>query len=81
MVVAEVRRNFQAQLDQTRVESQRRDADAKQKMDEIAVNLATLTNQLNQFKPASVADVSGSQELLSSAVEEKQTYSLYALIL
>ena len=40
-------------------------------MDEIAANLATLTDQLNRFKPASVADVSGSQELLSSAVEEK----------
>ena len=39
MAVAEARRNFQAQLDQTRVESQRRDADAKRKMDEIAANL------------------------------------------
>ena len=40
-------------------------------MNEIAVNLANLTDQLNQFKPASVAEVSGSQKLLSSAVEEK----------
>ena len=40
-------------------------------MNEIAVNLANLTNQLNQFKPASVAEVSGSQKLLSSVVEEK----------
>ena len=40
-------------------------------MDEIAANLATLTNQLNRFKPASVADVSGSQEQLSSAVDER----------
>ena len=40
-------------------------------MDEIAVNLATLTDQLNQFKPASVAEVSGSQKLLFSAMEEK----------
>ena len=40
-------------------------------MDEIAANLATLTNQLNRLKPASVADVSGSQEQLSSAVNER----------
>ena len=71
MAVVEARRNFQAQLDQTRAESQCKDAEAKQKMDEIAVNLATLTDQLNQFKPASVAEVSGSQKLLSSTVEEK----------
>ena len=40
-------------------------------MDEIAASLTTLTNQLNRFRPTSVADVSGSQEQLSSAVEEK----------
>ena len=40
-------------------------------MDEIAASLTTLTNQLNRFKPASVAEVSGSQEQLSSAVDEK----------
>ena len=40
-------------------------------MDEIAKNLATLTDQLNQLKPTSVPEVSGSQKLLSSAVEEK----------
>ena len=66
-----MRCDFQAQLEQTRAESQRRDADAKRQMDEIAANLATLTNQLNRFKPASVADVSGSQKQLSSAVDEK----------
>ena len=71
MAVAEVRRDFQAQLEQTRAELQRRDADAKWQMDEIAASLTTLTNQLNRFKLASVADVSGSQEQLSSAVEEK----------
>ena len=59
MAVAEARCNFQAQLDQTRAESQRRDVEAKQKMNEIAVNLANLTDELNQFKPASVAEVSG----------------------
>ena len=47
IAVAEARRDFQAQLDQTHAELQGRDAEAKQKMDEIAVNLATLTDQLN----------------------------------
>ena len=40
-------------------------------MDAIASNLATLTEQLNRFKLAREADVSSSQEKLSSAVEEK----------
>ena len=45
--------------------------DAKQQMDEIASNLAKLTEQLNRFKPVREADVHGSQEKLSSAVDEK----------
>ena len=53
------------------MESQCRDAEAQQKMNEIALNLANLTDQLNQFKPASVAEVLGSQKLLSSTVEDK----------
>ena len=40
-------------------------------MDEIASNLAKLTEQLNRFKPAHEADVQGSQEKLSSDVDEK----------
>ena len=44
MAMAEVRSEFQAQLDQTRAESLRRDTEAKQKMNEIAVNLTTLTD-------------------------------------
>ena len=71
VAVAETRSDLQAQIEQTRAESQRRDAEQKLRMDEIAANLATLTDQLNRFKPASVADVSGSQEKLSIAVETK----------
>ena len=71
MAVADAHRKFLAQLDRTHAESQRRDADAKRQMDEIAANLATLTDQLNRFKPASVEDVLGSQEKLSSAVEDR----------
>ena len=69
--VADVRRELQAQLDLNRAESQCRDVDARKQMAGIAANLATLTDQLNRFKPASVADVSGSREQLSSAVDER----------
>ena len=69
--VADVRRELQAQLELNRAESQRRDADAREQMAEIVANLATLMDQLNRFKPASVADVSGSREQLSSAVDER----------
>ena len=47
VVVAETRSDLQAQIEQTRAESRRRDADQKLRMDEIAANLATLTEQLN----------------------------------
>ena len=40
-------------------------------MDKIAADLATLTEQLNRFKPAKEADVKGSQEQLSNTVEER----------
>ena len=40
-------------------------------MAEIATNLATLTEQLNRFKPASVSDVAGGQEQLSSVVDAR----------
>ena len=71
VAVAETRSDLQAQIEQTRAESQRRDAEQKLRMEEIAANLATLTDQLNRFRPASAAEVSGSQEKLSIAVEEK----------
>ena len=69
--VADVRRDIQAQLEQNRADSQRRDAESKVKVDKIAADLATLTEQLNQFKPASTSDVMGSQLLLSSTVEDR----------
>ena len=71
MAVAEARRKFQAQLMQTHAQSQRRDVDTKRQMEEIAANLATLTDQLNRFKPASVDDVSASEQKVSSAIDER----------
>ena len=42
-------------------------------MDKIAADLSSLTEQLNKFKPASVTDVSGSQQRMSEAVEQRLT--------
>ena len=42
-------------------------------MTQIAENLATLTEQLNRYKPASEADVAGGQERLSGAVDARLT--------
>ena len=71
MVVADAHREFQAQIELTRVESQHRDAEARRQMAEIAANLATLTEQFNRFKPASAAEVAGGQEQLSGVVDAR----------
>ena len=42
-------------------------------MAEIAMNLATLTEQLNRFKPTSSVEVAGGQEQLSGAVDAQLT--------
>ena len=42
-------------------------------MDKIAADLSSLTEQLNKFNPASVIDVSGSQQRMSEAVEQRLT--------
>ena len=69
--IADVRRKIQAQLEQTRADLQRRDAESKLQVDKIAADLATLTEYLNRFKPAGVTKIVGSQQVLSSAVEDQ----------
>ena len=54
VVVEDVRRESQAQFDQIRADSQRKEAETKRQVEEIAKGLETLTAQLNSFKPASV---------------------------
>ena len=68
LVVAEARNDFKAQLEQTRVESQRRAEEMKRQVDEVAQGLSNLTEQLNSFKLASVGQVQGSQGEFSAAV-------------
>ena len=52
-----MRRDVQAQIEQTRADAQWHDEDAQRKVDRIAVELATLTKQLNEFKPVSQDNV------------------------
>ena len=69
--VENVRREFQAQFDQTRADSQRKEEETKRQVDQIAEGWKTLTEQLNSFKPASVGQVQGSQKGISAAVEAR----------
>ena len=52
-VVEGVRRDIQAQLEQTRVDALRREQEAQHRVEEISKQLQTLTNQLNKFQPVS----------------------------
>ena len=71
VVVEGVRRNVQTQVEQIRGDSQRRDKESKRQVEKIAANLATLTEQLNRFKPTSTVEVTGNQQSMSEAVENR----------
>ena len=66
-----IHRNIQAQIEQIRADAQRGDEEVKRQVGEIAIDLATLTDQLNQFKPASTVDVTGSEKKISDAVDSQ----------
>ena len=69
--VAETCAGIQTQMNQVQAESVRRYEENQQKMNEIDAKLALLTEQLNQYRPASVTDVEGSEKRMSNAVEER----------
>ena len=69
--VFETRAGMQAQIDEARAEAARRDEGNKAQMNDISLKLAILTEQLNKYRPASVTDVEGSEQRMSSTVEEK----------
>ena len=71
VVVEDVRRESQAQFDQICADLQQKEAETKRQVEEIAKGLETLTAQLNSFKPASEAQVQGSQREVSAAVEAR----------
>ena len=66
-----VRRDIQAQMDQNRADALRREDEAQKRVQEISNQLKTLTEQLNQFKPASEHAVGVSQEKLSDQVQQR----------
>ena len=69
--VSEMHARMQAQIDEARAEAECRDKGNKAQMHEISLKLAVLTEQLNKYRPASVTDVEGSEQRMSSAVAEQ----------
>ena len=70
-LVADLHRDFQVQLELNRTESQRRDAEVQKRMTEMAESLATLTEQLDRFKPARAKEVASGQAQLSGVVDAR----------
>ena len=71
VAVEDVRRELQAQFEQTRADSRRKQEEMERQVAEVAKGLESLTQQLNLFKPASVDQVKGGQEDISAAVEAR----------
>ena len=63
--VEEVQKQIQAQIEQTRVDQEMRNAETQAAVGKIATDLEELTKQLNAFKPASVANVEDAQKQYS----------------
>ena len=70
-VAADAHRDFQVQFELNRTEAQRRDAEVQRQMAVMAENLATLTEQLNLFKPARAEEVATGHAQLSGVVDER----------
>ena len=69
--VETVRHEVQAQINQTRADSQRKEEETRCQVEQIAKRLETLIEQLNSFKPASVVQVAGSQQEISTAIDDR----------
>ena len=70
-VVEGVRRDIQAQLEQTRADSLRRETEAQHRIEDISKQLQALTEQLNKFQPVSEHAVGVSQGKLSEQVQHQ----------
>ena len=70
-VVEGVRRDIQAQLEQTRTDALWREQEAQHRVEKISKQLQTLTNQLNKFQPVSEHTVGVTQEKLSEQVQQQ----------
>ena len=70
-VVADVRRDIQAQLDATRADALRRSEEAIAQVRELSVQLASLAEQLNKFNPASGTNVDVGYAQIVSDVDKR----------
>ena len=70
-VVEGVRRDIQAQLEQTRVDSFGERTEAQHRIEDISKQLQALTEQLNKFQPTSEHAVGVSQGKLSEQVQQQ----------
>ena len=66
-----VRRDIQAQIEQNRTDTLRREQEAQNKITEISQQLQNLTDQLNKFQPASEFAVGVTQEKMSEQMQHK----------
>ena len=65
IAVEGMRRDVQVQLEQNRMDALRRDEESQHKVEQIAAQLQKLTEQLNQFRPASEENVGGVRKQVS----------------
>ena len=70
-VVEGARREIQAQIDANRADTLRQTEETKAQVQNISAQLAKLTQQLNQFRPASEKNVGEGYEQMSASFEEK----------
>ena len=70
-VVEGVRRDIQAQLEQTRADALWREQEAQHRVEEISKKLQNLTDQLNKFQPVSEHTVGVTQGKLSEQVQQR----------
>ena len=68
-----MRQHVQAQIEHTRTDAQRRSEEAQKKVDEVAVELSNLREQLNTYRLASEANVGAAQKQVTDEVEKQLT--------
>ena len=66
-----MRRDVQAQIEQTRADAQRRDEETQKMIQQIVAGLEQLTKQLNDFQPVNVEHVGVAQKQVSEKIEQR----------
>ena len=70
-VVEGVRRDIQAQIEQTRADALWREQEAQRRVEEISTQQQTLTTQLNKFRLASENAVGVAQDKLNEQLQQR----------